>query len=956
VGFSPSLGNDTMDRDQTDLLIIDDSPEDRQIYARYLAHRYHIREAELGQQGLAMIRDRRPDCVLLDYRLPDVDGLQVLDALQADKALADVPVVVLTGFGDMNIAVAAMRTGAVDFLDKNTLTSDSLGWAVDNACEKARLRAEVERQRQWLHIMLASIHDGVLAVDHDSRITVLNAIAARLIGWDTVEAMGQPLVGILNLRDEEPDFDWHVWLARLLDDAHPFEPGGAVRFGWLTPRRGHDIGVEYRLTPVLDATGHVESLVLSLKDVTQQKLAEAALRQSEERLRHALEGAQMGTFHWNVATGEIVWSDIYLSIVGLPPGARGSHASWLASLHPEDRERVDRLCRQAMATHSDVDVDVEYRIVRPDGASRWLAARGRFLYGAEGTPLRMEGVIQDISERHALEDEIRALNSRLESLVQERTSELTQARLQIQDVLEQVRSSEAQFRAIFEQAPLGIALIDSRTEQFDQVNERFAAITGWSQQELEASVWMRITHPDDVRQERDNLARLKAGEISVIHMNQRFLRPDGQVSWMSMTIAPLKGGAGEPPRHLKLIEDITERLRLEEALVQSEERYRLVVDARGEGVWEADLINETLIVNEHWYTLLGYRWGEVTPTYELFRGHLHPDDVEEYEHVFTEHLLGYSPHYACEYRIITKTGDIHWHQGFGKVVQCSAEGLALRIVGAFSDITERKQVEAALLDAEQQARATKERLELALNVSGLGLWEFRCTDRNMHFDERVNRMLGHGAIDSDLKEADWIGQLHPDDRAAVEIAIARHERGETPNLEIEYRTKHRDGHWIWMQARGKITDRDGTSNPARALGTILDISQQKRAINESGTLLRQIQDIIHQAARLTAAAAPSEPAGQTSPLDERVPLLDLAAAAPSEPAGQTSPLDRLTSRQKEVLHLIASGHTSAQISEKLKISITTVRTHRRDLMLALDLHTVSDLTRFALRERLIAED
>jgi len=919
-----------MDSDQTDLLIVDDSPEDRQIHARYLGHRYHIREAGLGQEGLAMIRDRRPDCVLLDYRLPDIDGLQVLDALQTDEALAAVPVVLLTGHGDVHIAVSAMRAGAVDFLDKNAVTHDSLSRAVEHACEKARLRAEVERQRQWLHIMLASIHDGVLAIDHESRITVLNATAARLIGWDTAEAMGQPLAGILNLRDEEPGFDWRVWLAQHLDSVHQPESGNTIRFGWLTPRRGHDIGVEYRLTPVLDATGHVESLVLSLKDVTQHKQAEAALRLSEERLTLALEGARMGTFHWNVATGDIVWSDTYCAIVGLPPGARGSRAGWLGSLRPEDRGRVNRLCRQAMATHS--DIDVEYRIVRPDGASRWLAAKGRILYGADGTPLRMEGVIQDISERYALEEEIRMLNSRLESQVQERTSELTQARIQIQDVLEQVRSSEAQFRAIFEQAPLGIALIDSRTEKFDQVNERFAAITGWTRQALTATDWMRITHPDDVREERDNLARLNAGEITVIHMNQRYLRPDGKVVWVSMTTAALTGGSGEPPRHLKLIEDITERLRLEEALVHSEERYRLVVDARNEGFWEADLINETLIVNEHWYTLLGYHWGEVTPTYELFRGHLHPDDVDEYEHVFTEHLLGRSPHYECEYRIITKTGEIHWHQGFGKVVQCNAEGLPLRIVGAFSDITARKQVEAALLDAEQRARATKERLELALNVSGLGLWEFRWADRNMHFDGRVNRMLGYDALDSDLDAADWLGQLHPDDRAAVEIAIARHERGETPSLEIEYRTKHQEGHWIWMQARGKITARDEASNPDRALGTILDISQQKRAINESAALLRQIQGIIHQAARVPAPAASSEP------------------------AGQTSPLDRLTSRQKEVLHLIASGHTSAQISEKLEISISTVRTHRRDLMLALDLHTVSDLTRFALRERLIAEE
>ena len=921
-----------MESEHRELLIIDDSPEHREIHAGFLEPLYRIREAGLGREGLAMIRERRPDCVLLDYRLPDIDGLQVLEALQADTVLATVPVVVLSGHGDAHVAVSAMRAGAVDFLDKNALTSATLRQAVDNVCEKARLRAEVERERQRLHIMLASIHDGVLAVDHQSRITVLNGAAASLIGCNTDEVMGQAVADILLLRDEEAGIDWRDRMAQLLEEGKGSGPESkdGVWFGWLTSRRGHDIGVEYRLTPVLDPAGHVESLVLSLKDVTRHKQAEAALRSSEERLRLALDGARMGTFHWNIVTGDTVWSDTYLAILGFPPGTPGSQEVWLASLHPEDRARIEQLYRHAMATRG--DIDAEYRILRPDGATRWLAARGRFLYGPDGTPHRMEGVIQDISERHALEEEIRTLNSRLESQVQERTTELSQARTQIQNVLEQVRSSEAQFRAIFEQAPLGIALIDSRTEKFDQVNERFTTITGWTRQELTATDWARITHPDDVSEERDNLARLNAGEITVIHMNQRYLRPDGKVVWVSMTTAALTGVSGGPPRHLKLIEDITERMRLEEALVHSEERYRLVVDASSEGFWEADLINERLIVNEHWYTLLGYRWGEVTPTYELFRSHLHPDDVDEYEHIFTEHLLGRSPHYECEYRIITKTGELHWQQGFGKVVQCNAEGQALRIVGTFSDITVRKQVEQALLDAEQRARVTKERLELALNVSGLGLWEFRWANRCMHLDERANRMLGYGAIDTNLAETDWLGWLHPDDRSDVEEAMARHESGETPALEMEYRIRHQDGYWLWVQARGKITVRDASANPTVALGTLLDISQQKRALDESATLLRRIQETLHQAARLPVA---------------------IESYASSR---QANPLDQLTSRQMEVLRLIASGLTSAQIAEKLKISISTVRAHRRDLMQTLGLHSAAEVTRFALREKLIAEE
>jgi signal transduction histidine kinase len=129
------------------LLIVDDSPEDRELYRRLLAqdpeHAYEFLDAETGEEGLAMARDRGPDCLLLDYRLPDVDGLEFLAQLLAEK---QVPVIVLTGQGNEAVAVAAMKSGALDYLLKGSVTPDRLQHAVRNAIEKGALRRKVEER------------------------------------------------------------------------------------------------------------------------------------------------------------------------------------------------------------------------------------------------------------------------------------------------------------------------------------------------------------------------------------------------------------------------------------------------------------------------------------------------------------------------------------------------------------------------------------------------------------------------------------------------------------------------------------------------------------------------------------------------------------------------------------------------------------------------------------------
>ncbi|HET6344370.1 MAG TPA: hybrid sensor histidine kinase/response regulator, partial [Myxococcota bacterium] len=129
------------------ILIVEDSPEDRVLYRRFLSQDpeqpYELFDAETGEEGLRLVREMAIDALLLDYRLPDVDGLEFLNRLLAERL---VPVIVLTGQGNEAVAVEAMKSGAQDYLLKGEVTRDRLQHAVRNAVEKVALRRKVEER------------------------------------------------------------------------------------------------------------------------------------------------------------------------------------------------------------------------------------------------------------------------------------------------------------------------------------------------------------------------------------------------------------------------------------------------------------------------------------------------------------------------------------------------------------------------------------------------------------------------------------------------------------------------------------------------------------------------------------------------------------------------------------------------------------------------------------------
>ncbi len=136
------------------ILVVDDSPEDRELYQRLLKsdvnREYALLEADSGQHGLDLCRSEKPDCVLLDYNLPDLDGLEFLDALAPKHGKSSTAVVMLTGQGSENVAVEAMKRGAQDYILKQRVTSEALQRAVRHAVDRVALEHQVAAHQQEL--------------------------------------------------------------------------------------------------------------------------------------------------------------------------------------------------------------------------------------------------------------------------------------------------------------------------------------------------------------------------------------------------------------------------------------------------------------------------------------------------------------------------------------------------------------------------------------------------------------------------------------------------------------------------------------------------------------------------------------------------------------------------------------------------------------------------------------
>ena len=292
---------------------------------------------------------------------------------------------------------------------------------------------------------------------------------------------------------------------------------------------------ELIFNPIIDECNQVKGLTVFCTDITERKYTEKALLESEERWQFALEGNRDGVWDWNLLSNKVLYSRRLIEMLGFEEEEFGNSIDeWKTRVHPDDLEQVLVNVDQHF-NHVTPFYQNEHRMLCKDGSYKWILDRGKVVTWADDhRPQRMIGTHSDITEQKIAK--------------------------------EALELSEELFRTMFEEAPLGVALIDSLTGHMYQVNSRFSEIAGRSREEVCTLDWMSITHPDDVQEDLDNMALLNAGIIPGFNMIKRYLHPDGVCVWVNMTIAPMTVADKNYPRHLCMIEDITEQKETEEAL------------------------------------------------------------------------------------------------------------------------------------------------------------------------------------------------------------------------------------------------------------------------------------------------------------------------------------------------------------------------------------------------------
>src|SRR5262245_9990101 len=181
------------------------------------------------------------------------------------------------------------------------------------------------------------------------------------------------------------------------------------------------------------------------------------------------------------------------------------------------------------------------------------------------------------------------------------------------DEIEAIRDSEERFRAIFENAAVGIARV-APDGCFLEVNQRLCDIVGYAREELMTKAFANITHKDDLEQDLRAMRRMLAGEMDTYLREKRYHRKDCSVVWVNLTVSLVRKADGSPGYFISVIEDISERKRVEEKLRESEEKYRTLFESIDQGFCTIEVLFDKNM------RPVDYRYVAVNPAFERQTG------------------------------------------------------------------------------------------------------------------------------------------------------------------------------------------------------------------------------------------------------------------------------------------------------------------------------------------------
>ena len=623
---------------------------------------------------------------------------------------------------------------------------------VQDVTKTKKAEEELNYHKLLLETVTGNTTLSLFMLNSQRHVIYMNEAAEKMTGFTFAELKGKSL---------------HQHTHHSYPDGRPYPLEACPLASALTEgqqRRGDEIFIRkdgsffpvfYTASPII-VDGVPQGTVIEVRDTTEEKKKEQALEKSEERLRIAVEGGELGLFDHYPQTGQMIWSARTKELFGLPADAELNFDLYLQALHPDDRGRSAALVQRIMDPANGGRYENEYRTIGiTDGKMRWVRSIGRIFFDSSGKAIRFTGIAQDITE-------------------QKRATEA-------------VRKNELRYRNIFETVPVSLWEKDfsEAVKELDKLKkEHGAGLQGFLKANPEVVEWLESL----VKIRDTNMASLKMFEADTKEdllggLQVTFTRQTLPV-FTELLVAIAKGEKiFQSEYELKTLQgkklnalvsvnlpqdddyssvlvcryDITERKEQQQALQESEEQFRIATTAANVGTWSYDIAADKVNASAQYKKLFGSS-PEREFTYQTFINAVVEEDRDYVNKANQEvmQLKNGNAMYELEYRIRgIDDGELRWLKAKGEVFT-DKDGKPCRFAGAVQDVSKSKKAEEELRISEEKYRSLFRTMgqgfciiDVIFNEQGEGI-DYRFLEYNERFSEQCGLRDAVGKTMRDL--------------------------------------------------------------------------------------------------------------------------------------------------------------------------------------------------------------
>ncbi len=799
--------------DQLRVLYVDDEPGLLEIGKLFLeeSRDFSVTTIDSATAALDLLLQEKFDAIISDYQMPEMDGIQFL--IEVREKFGAIPFILFTGKGREEVVIQAINNGADFYLQKGgdpTAQFAELSHKVRQAVQQNRASVRIRDHERREADIINFLPDATFAIDTHGVVIAWNHAMEEMTGVRMADMLGKG-----NYEYSIPIYHEHRPI--LIDLVLTDDPAIAAKYPYMkregrtlfaeatSPHlyNGRGAAIWFTAAPLYNNKGEVVGAIESIRDITERKRAEEVLTESRHQLGEAMDLARLVNWEFDVGTGIFTFDDRFYALFGTTAVQEGGYQMTAETyarefLHPDDQHLVaDEVKKDIETTDPHYQSTIEHRIIRRNGEVRYVQVRIGITKDAQGRTIKTHGTNQDITDLKRAEEGLRESHDRFEATI-----------ASLDD-------------AVF--------LVDPATLLIIECNDATTRIFGYSYEEL-VGRGTGFLHVDQAHLEQfGREARATYEDPGYYRREFQMRRKDGCVFPTEHFVRPIYEPDGRILYVVSVVRDITGRKQAEDALRESEEKYRSILENIQDVYYRSDTAGNFLMVSPSILPMIGYdRVPELLGKNIAQTIYYHPEERSK----FLDELDNRGT--VTDYEVTLKK-----RNGMPVYVSTSSHkyfdhsGNYLGVEGVFRDITQRKQFEEALQKSEEKYRRIVE-------TANEGVWvvdqDMNTTFVNQRFADMIGysreEMVGHNVMDYVIN----------DDKASAETQFIARRNGIEGRYECKLR--HRDGRVVWCLISGSpLTDDTGSFKGS--LGMIMDITERKRAedaLQESEARYRLISE------------------------------------------------------------------------------------------------------------------